>query len=227
MSTQYQVATVIAALSTNVIGLIKDLNGNHVVQKCLNHFTPDDCQFIYNAVTGNLVEVATHRHGCCVLQRAIDHASEPQRIQLVTEITYQSLALVQDAFGNYVVQYILDIDPRFADAVVRQFLGNVPALSCQKFSSNVVEKVRANFDPSCADADSASASRIRRRASCSSRSCSSAPGSSASSTMPLATTSSRPRSTLPRASSARRSSPSSVRCCPRSATCVLGSSWPG
>jgi len=143
LSTQYQVATVIAALSTNVIGLIKDLNGNHVVQKCLNHFTPDDCQFIYNAVTGNLVEVATHRHGCCVLQRAIDHASEPQRIQLVTEITYQSLALVQDAFGNYVVQYILDIDPRFADAVVRQFLGNVPALSCQKFSSNVVEKVRA------------------------------------------------------------------------------------
>lgn len=116
-------------------------------------------QFIYNAVAANCVEVATHRHGCCVLQRCIDHASEPQRIQLVNEITYNALTLVQDPYGNYVscvdalfsvsltafyqvVQYILDLnDNRFSDAVIRQFTGNVCALSVQKFSSNVIEKV--------------------------------------------------------------------------------------
>jgi hypothetical protein len=43
--------------------------------------------------------------------------------------------------GNYVVQYVLDLnDNRFIEAIVRQFLGNVSALSAQKFSSNVVEK---------------------------------------------------------------------------------------
>jgi hypothetical protein len=26
--------------------------------------------------------VATHRHGCCVLQRCIDHASEAQKVLL-------------------------------------------------------------------------------------------------------------------------------------------------
>lgn len=42
---------------------------------------------------------------------------------------------------NQVVQYILDLnDSRFSDAVIRQFSGNVCALSVQKFSSNVIEK---------------------------------------------------------------------------------------
>ncbi|KAJ3997910.1 ARM repeat-containing protein [Lentinula boryana] len=136
-----QIHSIIVALSLHVVVLIKDLNGNHVIQKCLNKLSPDDNQFIYNAVAANCVEVATHRHGCCVLQRCIDHASDHQRVQLVNEITYNALTLVQDPYGNYVVQYILDLnDNRFSDAVIRQFAGNVCALSVQKFSSNVIEK---------------------------------------------------------------------------------------
>ncbi|KAJ9479916.1 Pumilio homology domain family member 4 [Pseudozyma hubeiensis] len=141
LSTPRQIHSIIVALSMNVVTLIKDLNGNHVVQKCLNRLGAEDNQFIYNAVAAHCVEVATHRHGCCVLQRCIDHASEAQRVQLVAEITYNALTLVQDAFGNYVVQYVLDLSiPRFTDAVVRQFVGNVCLLSVQKFSSNVIEK---------------------------------------------------------------------------------------
>jgi hypothetical protein len=136
-----QIHSIIVALSLHVVVLIKDLNGNHVIQKCLNKLSPEDNQFIYNAVAANCVEVATHRHGCCVLQRCIDHASDNQRIQLVNEITFNALTLVQDPYGNYVVQYILDLnDNRFSDAVIRQFAGNVCALSVQKFSSNVIEK---------------------------------------------------------------------------------------
>ena len=49
-----------------------------------------------------------------------------------------------------VVQYILDLnDNRFSDAVIRQFTGNVCALSVQKFSSNVIEKVRRYLDLLC------------------------------------------------------------------------------
>ena len=97
-----QIHSIIVALSLHVVVLIKDLNGNHVIQKCLNKLAPEDNQFIYNAVAANCVEVATHRHGCCVLQRCIDHASEHQRVQLVNEITYNALTLVQDPYGNYV-----------------------------------------------------------------------------------------------------------------------------
>ncbi|CAO3563544.1 unnamed protein product [Mortierella alpina] len=141
LSTPQQIAIVVVALNPSVVTLIKDLNGNHVIQKCLNRLASEDNQFIYNAISAHCIEVATHRHGCCVLQRCIDHASVSQKLQLVREITYNALALVQDPFGNYVVQYVLDLaDNRFTDSLIRRFIGNVCALSVQKFSSNVMEK---------------------------------------------------------------------------------------
>jgi len=39
-----QVHTIIMALSMHVVTLIKDLNGNHVVQKCLNKLAAEDNQ---------------------------------------------------------------------------------------------------------------------------------------------------------------------------------------
>ena len=48
----------------------------------------------------------------------------------------------QDPFGNYVVQYVLDLgDARFSDALIKRFIGSVCLFSAQKFSSNVIEKV--------------------------------------------------------------------------------------
>ncbi|RKP34971.1 armadillo-type protein [Dimargaris cristalligena] len=134
LSNKAQIRAAIIALKASVVPLIKDLNGNHVIQKCLNRLTSEENQFIYDAV-------ATHRHGCCVFQRCIDHASEPQKHQLVREVTANALMLVQDPFGNYVVQYVLDLNrPDFADPLIRQFTRDVCALSMQKFSSNVIEK---------------------------------------------------------------------------------------
>jgi hypothetical protein len=39
-----QVAMVITALSNGVVELIKDLNGNHVVQRCLQKLSHEDSQ---------------------------------------------------------------------------------------------------------------------------------------------------------------------------------------
>ncbi len=50
------------------------------------------------------MEIATHRHGCCVLQRCIDFATPSQKKALVEVISAHALVLSQDAFGNYVVQ---------------------------------------------------------------------------------------------------------------------------
>eukprot|EP01105_Mastigella_eilhardi_P022026 TRINITY_DN5393_c0_g1_i1.p1 TRINITY_DN5393_c0_g1~~TRINITY_DN5393_c0_g1_i1.p1 ORF type:complete len:648 (+),score=176.61 TRINITY_DN5393_c0_g1_i1:83-2026(+) len=139
-----EIALVREALKPSVVLLIQDLNGNHVIQRCLHALSYEDKQFIYDAVTesDNIVEVATHRHGCCVLQRCIDHASDSQKRQIVDQVVKHSLQLVKDPFGNYVVQYILDLP---FDGVVcnlaRQLAGHVVELSMQKFSSNVIEKL--------------------------------------------------------------------------------------
>ncbi len=52
-----------------------------------------------------------------------------------------TLLFPQDAFGNYVVQYVLELGQASASGVImRCLLGHYAELSMQKFSSNVVEK---------------------------------------------------------------------------------------
>uniref|UniRef100_A0A060T4L6 ARAD1C41778p n=1 Tax=Blastobotrys adeninivorans TaxID=409370 RepID=A0A060T4L6_BLAAD len=141
ISNQTQVDLIVGALQSSVVRLIKDLNGNHVIQKCLHKLSPQGAQFIYDVVCRNCVEVGTHRHGCCVLQRCIDHASDEQRRQLVQVITQNAFILVQDPFGNYVTQYVLDLGVEaFSEPLIQTFLGHLYHLSTQKFSSNMVEK---------------------------------------------------------------------------------------
>ena len=147
ISTSEQTRTVIRALENHVVELVQDLNGNHVIQKCLNRLSAQDAQFVYDAVGMNCVVVGTHRHGCCVLQRCIDHASGDQRARLIAQITSNAFSLVQDPFGNYVVQYILDLaEPHFTEPLCQSFRSHIPALSKQKFSSNVIEKCLRTAD---------------------------------------------------------------------------------
>ncbi|CAN6638398.1 hypothetical protein TRVA0_017S00408 [Trichomonascus vanleenenianus] len=141
VTTREQIDLIVAALQKDVVGLVKDLNGNHVIQKCLNRLSSEDCQFIFDAVSKNCVSVGTHRHGCCVLQRCIDHANEVQKRQLVGNITESAFDLVRDPFGNYVTQYVLDLGlEELSEPLIGKFQTHVCELSMQKFSSNVIEK---------------------------------------------------------------------------------------
>ncbi|KAH0523408.1 hypothetical protein TsFJ059_008417 [Trichoderma semiorbis] len=152
VSTPQQVHLIIEALRFRVVELIQDLNGNHVIQKCLNKLTASDAQFIFDAVGNNCVEVGTHRHGCCVLQRCIDHATGQQKLWLIQRITEHARILVQDPFGNYVVQYIIDLnEPTFTEPIVATFQGCISQLSRHKFSSNVIEKCLRCAQPASKD----------------------------------------------------------------------------
>ena len=163
ISTSEQIQTIINALDHRVVELIQDLNGNHVIQKCLNRLCCDDAQvcttcsscsshltpikFIFDAVGVHCVAVGTHRHGCCVLQRCIDHASGPQKAKLISQIIDHAFHLVQDPFGNYVLQYIVDLQEScFTNPLCYTFQGQIPQLSKQKFSSNVIEKCLRGAD---------------------------------------------------------------------------------
>lgn len=141
LSTPEQVRAVCKALQPAAVSLMKDINGNHVIQRCLNRMDPQHNQFVYDAVASNCFELATHRHGCCVMQRCMDFASPMQRNQLAKQINANALPLVQNAFGNYVVQYVLELnDPVYTEEIIRRLRGHLAELSMQKFSSNVVEK---------------------------------------------------------------------------------------
>ncbi|ODQ79263.1 hypothetical protein BABINDRAFT_37861 [Babjeviella inositovora NRRL Y-12698] len=141
ITTDEESAIVIAALATHIVSLSRDLNGNHVVQKCLQKLKPADNQFIFDAAATNCIEIATHRHGCCVLQRCLDNGSPEQCKQLSTVVAAHCLQLSLDPFGNYVVQYVLfKGDMESVATIVKAIRSDIVNLSLHKFGSNVIEK---------------------------------------------------------------------------------------
>ncbi|KAF9623766.1 hypothetical protein IFM89_005273 [Coptis chinensis] len=141
LKTQQEKLIVISALEPGFLDLIKDLNGNHVLQYCLQNLENEENKFIYKSAAKFCFEIATHRHGCCVLQRCITYATGKDREILLSKVSSNGLRLAQDAFGNYVIQFVLELKIPSANAtLMSQFERNYVLLSMQKFSSNVVEK---------------------------------------------------------------------------------------
>lgn len=118
-----------------------DSHGNHVIQRILLKLGPKHTKFVFDAVAASVGDVARHRHGCCVIQRCLDSPVSEARSHLVNRIVEKSLELMQDAYGNYVVQYVLDVcSDDDVHAVCESVIGKVNLLAIQKFSSNVMEK---------------------------------------------------------------------------------------
>ena len=140
-SFQKFVGQVVNSLKPEILTLIKDINGNHVVQRCVNSLKSPKNQFIYDVVGQNILQIATDRHGCCVLQRCIQAATDVQKDELVEKIIVKAVELVQDAFGNYVVQYVIDLNSeKVNEKLAFIFMSSIQKLATQKFSSNVIEK---------------------------------------------------------------------------------------
>lgn len=118
-----------------------DSHGNHVIQRILLKLPQEHSHFVFEAVAESVGDVARHRHGCCVIQRCLDSPVSDARSHLVYRIVEKALELMQDAYGNYVVQYVLDVcGDKDVHVVCESVVGRINSLAIQKFSSNVVEK---------------------------------------------------------------------------------------
>ena len=133
----------LSLIQTHVCSLVRDVNGNHVIQQCLVLIpNPIENQFIYNEVMQNCFQISSHKHGCCVMQKCIDHASQKQKAELVDVIIGLTHRLVPDMYGNYVIQYVIELkDLDVNQRLSAMLLGTIILLSSEKFSSNVIEKV--------------------------------------------------------------------------------------
>ncbi|XP_043692277.1 putative pumilio homolog 8, chloroplastic [Telopea speciosissima] len=141
LKTPEQFSMIVSSLKPGIVLLIKDMNGNHVAQRCLQYLIPEYSEFLFQAAVTHCVELATDRHGCCVLQKCLGHSDGEHRQRLISEITSNALSLSQDRFGNYVVQFVFELRIPWATIdLLDQLEGNYGYLSMQKYSSNVVEK---------------------------------------------------------------------------------------
>eukprot|EP00951_Prasinocladus_malaysianus_P000516 scaffold3860_cov39-Prasinocladus_malaysianus.AAC.1 len=105
------------------------------------------------AERGDLVSVALNTHGTRAVQKLIETLAGKEQVQIVIEALRNGVvSLIKESivttqlltvafYGNYVVQYVLELGQAEHSAkVMNQLFGHYAELSVQKFSSNVVEK---------------------------------------------------------------------------------------
>lgn len=146
---------IVNELQNSILRCVKDQNGNHVIQKVIECLPADNLEFIISAFNGQVVGLSTHAYGCRVVQRVLEHCTEEQykpimevsntalhRIQrFFQEIHKNHEMLIQDQYGNYVIQHILNrgkMEDR--QMILRAVMGRIVTLSQHKFASNVIEK---------------------------------------------------------------------------------------
>ncbi|RWW86243.1 hypothetical protein BHE74_00004988, partial [Ensete ventricosum] len=133
---------IVLELDGHILRCVRDQNGNHVIQKCIECIPQDAIQFVISAFYGQVVTLSTHPYGCRVIQRVLEFCDDPKIQQsMIAEILQSVCLLAQDQYGNYVVQHILEHGkPHERSAIVKEFAGQIVQMSLQKFASNVVEK---------------------------------------------------------------------------------------
>ncbi|KAL3767135.1 hypothetical protein ACHAW5_003154 [Stephanodiscus triporus] len=135
-----------------VLTCIQDQNGNHVMQKCIevmsvkakvSEYISQRIQFIVDDVLANVKTLCCHPYGCRVLQRMLEHCVESQKTATLDEIQRCHRFLLDDQYGNYVIQHVLQYGRESdRDSLLKIIVENdLLKLSRQKFASNVVEKL--------------------------------------------------------------------------------------
>jgi len=143
--------------------LVMNAHGNHIIQKCLTLYVADPSKinygfsFIFDVMADNMLELGRDRFGCVILQRCMQIGTQEQKDNLAEKACENCVELMQDPFGNYVVQYLLypkklDVGERpqraeklsrviveRANYVSERIKGKVVEMANQKYSSNAVE----------------------------------------------------------------------------------------
>jgi pumilio RNA-binding family len=152
-------------LDGNVLRCVRDQNGNHVVQKCVEVVELGRLGFMLDALAGHVSALSAHPYGCRVIQRALErckpycptpdafgnaiseisenakHGTEPTVRFSTLEILRDAGSLSKDQYGNYVVQHVLQHgDDVSRKSVLSTLAGQIVPLAQHKFASNVVEK---------------------------------------------------------------------------------------
>lgn len=142
---------IINELSDKILFLIKDQNGNHVIQKAIETIPIENLPFILNSIKDKIFNLSIHSYGCRVIQRLLKFGSIDDQKLIINELTNHLSILIQDQYGNYVIQHILTISknsPDFLISIKDKILNiiskNLLNFSKHKFASNVVEKAIIN-----------------------------------------------------------------------------------
>ena len=126
----------------NIYSMIKDINGNHVVQSIIENIENKDyLSVIYKEMTENIVNILKTKSGsCCVFPKVIENINENDLDIMINVIIDNIDKLINDENGNFSIQKIIKLNQNMYNNRIYNYIQDkIVKLSMQKFSSNVIE----------------------------------------------------------------------------------------
>ena len=127
----------------NVYSMIKDINGNHVIQSIIENIKNKDyLSVIYKEMTENIVNILKTKSGsCCVFPIVLDNINDDDLDIMVNVIIDNIDKLINDENGNFSIQKIITKlnENVYNSRIFNYIQDKIIKLSVQKFSSNVIE----------------------------------------------------------------------------------------
>lgn len=121
--------------------IILDINGSHIILKLLELKEELIEKVIYDEVKENIVAIAQHKHGCCVLQKIFEKVNKEEEKSLLQSISLNAKDFINDRCANYIIQCVICLlNSEFNEVIVNILCTDLENYSKQKYSSNVVEK---------------------------------------------------------------------------------------
>ncbi|XP_055307464.1 pumilio homolog 2-like [Sitodiplosis mosellana] len=143
------------ASPSDFVQLARNANGNHVIQKCF-HYVPQMLQdYLFEQLKFQIFDLCLDLYGCRVIQCVLIKGTSNHRRDIFHELVknpLQLMRLIQDRYGNYVIQHAVQYcAPDEKARLVEFIVTHVVLLAQQKYSSNVVEKCLANASQTMQD----------------------------------------------------------------------------
>ena len=138
---QQDINIVLNIAKGNVLNLIKDINGNRVFQSIIQNIKNKEVLSpIYKEMNENLLEIIKTKSGCCVFAKVLSNITEND-LNITFDIIFNNInQFINDEFGNISLKRIIKLNnENYNEKIFSYIKDNITQLSCQKFSSNVIE----------------------------------------------------------------------------------------
>lgn len=131
-----QQTKMVAELEGHIMRCVRDQNGNHVIQKCIECIPQDAIQFIRTSFYDQVVMLSTHPYGCRVIQ-----VSLPAYLHFLLELSL--LCYFFSVFNSLINegQRVLEHcdDPRTLQIMMEEILQSVCMLAQDQYGNYVVQ----------------------------------------------------------------------------------------